>query len=122
MEAITGPQVDIFEVGLGTPRRKTHLAREEVDRLVFPFVVLQRKSLTRVNVQEFAYVLARVRPDEFVTPRLFDASSSVLQVLIPVGGAEGERSERPEKVTLTDSATRVKGLDPWHEKCDSLVW
>ena len=37
-QAIT---VDVFEVGLGTPRRKAHLAREEMDRLVFPLVVLQ---------------------------------------------------------------------------------
>jgi len=35
---------------------------------------------------------------------------------------EGERSERPEKVTLTDSTTRVKGLEGWHEKCLGLGW
>ncbi len=79
MEALTGPQVDVFEVGLGTAGGKTHLARQEVDRLVFPLVVLQRKSLTRFDVKEFAYVLVRVRPDEFVAPRFFDTPRSVLQ-------------------------------------------
>ena len=87
-----------------------------MDRLVFSLVVLQREGLTRLNVQEFAYVLARVRPDEFVPPGLLYALRTVLQIRLPVGGGaegrgpnEGERSECTEKMTLTDPSPKVKG-------------
>ncbi len=120
VKTFTGPQVDVLEVGFRTPCRKPHFAGEKVNGLVLPLVILQGERLPCLNMQELAHVLVRVRPDEFVAPRLFDASRSVLQVRLPVGVAAGRPTAPwgrpngnvrnvPKKVTLTTGKNKVKG-------------
>src|SRR5688572_18125737 len=64
------PELHVLE--LVAPRQfdsVDHLARQEVNGLVFPVVVLLRQRFASIHVQDLADVLIGSRPDDLVAPR-----------------------------------------------------
>src|SRR5262249_11817867 len=53
---------------------EVELAGLNEERLVLPLVVLSRKFVAGLDVKDLADVAVRLGPDDFVPPRLFDAS------------------------------------------------
>jgi len=58
---------------------KTHLPGKEKDRFVLHLVVLKRKRLAGVDMQDFPDVLCSLGPDQFMAPGLLDPVGKLFQ-------------------------------------------
>ena len=58
-------------------RKETQCAPQHVNRLVLHVVVLQGERMARLDVQDLAHVVIRLRPDQLMTPRLLNPARRV---------------------------------------------
>src|SRR5712691_1346486 len=72
MKRLPRPERELATIAVGLDRQ-FQLAPDNIERLLFHFVILQAETLAAIDVQNLADVAAGLGENQFVSPRFRDA-------------------------------------------------